>query len=179
MFLLPVQFTDMRAKASGNEVEVSWSISTVPDKAQFIIQRSRDGVLFTTIDTVAASTLNSYRYADVSPVEGRSYYRIMLTYTNDHRIATQILPVDVGSAPQKAVALPNPFKTTCTVTLPRYEFVQQVKVVNLAGAVVHIQQVQRETRQITIRPADMLPAGEYFIQVTTNNSAYNLRVVRR
>jgi len=69
-----------RARQAGREVLLAWETSHEINTASFDVQRSADGVSWTTIGTVAAVTTgdNVYQLYDNSPLNGINYYRLMM-----------------------------------------------------------------------------------------------------
>ncbi|MFT3823965.1 MAG: M36 family metallopeptidase [Chitinophagaceae bacterium] len=77
---LPVNFLGFEAKAQGNTALLQWKVAAEVNVSEYLVQRSEDGITFTTIGTVAASTANTlekdYAFTDRQPFNGLDYYRI-------------------------------------------------------------------------------------------------------
>lgn len=74
--VLPVVYINNSAKfiETENKVDLSWSIATADGAKEFNIMRSTDGINFTKIATVAATTKTDYAYEDLLPIAVVNYY---------------------------------------------------------------------------------------------------------
>ncbi|MBL7951113.1 MAG: hypothetical protein JNM62_05285 [Flavobacteriales bacterium] len=77
---LPIELLFFDAGAQGAVVQCDWRTATERDNDHFTVERSTDGIHFTTVGTVDAvgDTWQTTRYAftDVAPLPGVSYYRL-------------------------------------------------------------------------------------------------------
>ena len=78
---LPVELISFNARAiNKNLVNLDWSTASEIDNSHFLIERSRDGQTFETIDQINskgdAETQQNYISTDRSPLMGTSYYRL-------------------------------------------------------------------------------------------------------
>jgi len=78
---LPVSWLSFTAeKATGETVLLKWSTSREINNSFYSIERSTDGVHFTSIGQVpagkASAATQQYRFTDVTPASGENYYRI-------------------------------------------------------------------------------------------------------
>jgi Secretion system C-terminal sorting domain len=90
---------------------LSWSTSNEMNNDHFTIEKSKDGINFSSIGTVSASVKpqaqNNYSFTDNSVVAGIWYYRLKQTDKNDQSVYSKTIPVKVTSqTPIKIV--PNP-----------------------------------------------------------------------
>ncbi|MEP7080396.1 MAG: LamG-like jellyroll fold domain-containing protein [Ginsengibacter sp.] len=79
---LPVQLSDFSIMKSGNGVQLKWETATEINNKGFQIQRSSDGLNnWKDVAFVGGSgntnERHKYAYADLSPVKGNNYYRLM------------------------------------------------------------------------------------------------------
>jgi hypothetical protein len=78
---MPVQFQDFTVRRQNSSALLLWQTSSEVNTGYFEIQRSNDGINFTTIGYVQAAgnsnVLLSYSFIDEHPLDGTSYYRIM------------------------------------------------------------------------------------------------------
>ncbi|MBL7727529.1 MAG: hypothetical protein JNM68_07590, partial [Dinghuibacter sp.] len=82
-FVVPVTLTDLYAKATGSTNTVYWTTQQERNSSRFIVERSADSRNFTAIGEVSTQAVNgnsstplNYRFTDVQPIEGKSYYRL-------------------------------------------------------------------------------------------------------
>lgn len=77
---LPVRWHSFTAKADTKGVALSWETSAETNSDRFVVERSADGRVFTTIGEVMAAGMSSqlltYEFLDNVPGAGRNYYRL-------------------------------------------------------------------------------------------------------
>ncbi len=78
--VLPVQLVYFNGEPENDRVVLSWQTASELNNDRFLVERSGDGVEFTTIAEVAGAgksevTLD-YEYIDHAPMAGNSYYRL-------------------------------------------------------------------------------------------------------
>jgi hypothetical protein len=80
--VLALFLLDFTATAAGSHtVELNWDVSDVSQISQFQVQRSADGVNYSTIDVVdAIAGQTSYSYADGNAAGTVLYYRLAITH---------------------------------------------------------------------------------------------------
>jgi hypothetical protein len=77
---LSAKITDMRAVKEKDNIQVKWSVAEETQIDEYQVQRSPNGVQFSTVGTLKAmksSTLN-YSFSDNSAATGVNYYRIAI-----------------------------------------------------------------------------------------------------
>ena len=79
-FTLPVTWLSFTGKAIGKTVVLDWATASEQNNHHFDIERSSDGIHFTSIGKVNATnnpgTNNEYRFTDLNPLIGAAYYRL-------------------------------------------------------------------------------------------------------
>ncbi len=110
--VLPVELLYFKANADDNSVSLSWKTATELNNDYFTLEKSKDGINYSTIGTVAGyGTTNDpkkYEFTDKSPVFGLSYYRLQQT---DYDGTTEIFrPVSVyfEGEGNNIILYPNP-----------------------------------------------------------------------
>ncbi len=80
---LPVSMLSYDVRLNGNKVDITWATATEVNSKDFSIERSGNGVDYSSIGTVAAAgnstTVLNYAFTDYSPLLGTSYYRLLQT----------------------------------------------------------------------------------------------------
>lgn len=78
--IVPVKLLNFEALPTKARVELKWSTSNETNNKQFIVERSGDGKIFTSIMEIASqsgiSPLSYYTAIDANPLTGVSYYRL-------------------------------------------------------------------------------------------------------
>lgn len=79
-FSLPAQLIDFKALNQERQVELFWQTSAENQLSGFQVERSADGLSFHALGLVAAkggkNIRADYRFSDVTPLAGRSFYRL-------------------------------------------------------------------------------------------------------
>lgn len=78
--VLPLTLVDFSGNATGNKTALQWKTADEVNTAAFEIERSDNGINYTTIGTVKAigHSANSYTTIDEAPVTGINYYRLKM-----------------------------------------------------------------------------------------------------
>ncbi|MDA3882228.1 MAG: hypothetical protein PF481_03005 [Bacteroidales bacterium] len=86
---LPITLLSFNAHTADNQVLISWETASEINNAFFTIERSQDGVTFTSLKTILgagnSNSPTSYSFIDTTPLSGLSYYRLKQTdYNSNH-----------------------------------------------------------------------------------------------
>lgn len=78
--VLPIELAYFNVEKKDKQVSIEWKTLSEQNNAQFIIERSADGIQYRAIGTItgAGSTLetSNYHFMDENPIEGLNYYRL-------------------------------------------------------------------------------------------------------
>ncbi len=95
---LPVEFISFTGVALDEKNQLSWSTATETNNQYFYIERSDDGVNFTTIGRKdgngTTSQIHYYAFDDFSPIEGTNYYRLRQVDYNGAAMYSGIISLD-------------------------------------------------------------------------------------
>jgi hypothetical protein len=110
---LPVQLLFLKGNAVNKTVELNWATSGEIDNDHFEIERSVDGINFSTIGKVNgngnSSIQQTFLFTDHHPIGGTNYYRLKQVDNNQMFTHTRIISVLIKSDPQIDITLsPNP-----------------------------------------------------------------------
>ncbi|HXP53007.1 MAG TPA: T9SS type A sorting domain-containing protein [Bacteroidia bacterium] len=184
---LPINLLSFGAQylASSNSIAINWSTATEVNNKSFTIEKTADGVNYTTVTDVAGagnsvSTLY-YTAMDEQPWGGTSYYR--LKQTDFDGTYTYSPTVAVTAPVTTAVSIyPNPVTDHTTISYnadsPAPVF---VRIFNMAGMEVNsynFNAVQTGGNNFTINTA-FLPQGMYIMEVTDGSKTINHKFTRQ
>jgi hypothetical protein len=82
LFILPVNFSYVKAAEKGGQVQVDFGVGTEQDITEYVVERSADGRLYASIGSIPASRRSSYSFADIKPLAGTNFYRIRAVELN-------------------------------------------------------------------------------------------------
>ncbi len=112
--ILPVSIVDFKAAQQGSGINVQWKVLNELNIDHYEIQKSLNGVAFSTIASVKALNndmpVNQYAIADGKPVTGNNFYRIKTFDKNNTITYTEIIDVKIaeGIASSSIRFYPNP-----------------------------------------------------------------------
>ncbi len=96
-FALPISMTAFNAVGNCKTATLIWKVATESDIISYDVQRSADGVNYTTIETVASqgatTSGHTYTFTDSYALQNQSYYRLLIHTTDGKATATEVLSV--------------------------------------------------------------------------------------
>jgi Secretion system C-terminal sorting domain len=187
---LPVTFASFTATLNANKkADLQWTTATEINTAYFEVERSMDGIRFSTQGMVlAASNTNSERHYQFSDGlglmnAGMVWYRIrsvdqdgksMLSATKMIRIAGS------NDAASKLSLYPNPVVQELRITIPSswQQKLLTYEIVTLAGQVVNRVQKNSSSQTETLN-VQSLAAGNYFVLVKCEGQVISGKLVKQ
>lgn len=181
---LPVYYSSFNAELSTDKktVYVKWSTTSEINNSHFNIERSHNGKDFSVVGTVQGrgnSTQNtSYRFEDLSPLNGTSYYRLVQYDTDGTARYTNIASVYRDQFEYLVGLYPNPShdEFNLLVSFPSNSLVR-LDIINQLGATVYSDE-SFETNSIH-KLGHALPAGLYHIIITGPAGTKTLQFVKQ
>ncbi len=177
---LPIELLDFTAEwknAENNIVSVKWTTASEINNDYFEVQRSLDGINFTTINTTIgagnSSNIINYAYDDIAPIyENTSYYRLKQVDFDGYLSYSNIEAINPPSDINFISVYPNPstdyfsflvFSSVDTEIL--------ISVYNNLGQLVYSTSCYT-TAGVTNRRVDVskLVSGSYIVSITTENN---------
>lgn len=173
----PVKLSSFSANRFGTANKLTWTTASEDGSKGFEVQRSADGVNFTTIAFVPTqaiggnsnSTLN-YSYADNSVLPNNNYYRIKQVDVTSKATFTKTLLLFTDKLKKEGIvqAYPNPVKSNLNLVLDLGASKNNtLTVVDLAGRTLLQKAVQGGNgNQTTTLNVANLAKGTYFVKLT-------------
>jgi hypothetical protein len=178
--LLPITWIYFRGSLSGSSVLLSWATASEVSNALFTIEKSSDGMHFTTLTTVKAAasngaSQNQYSTTDPQPFNV-NFYRISQTDKDGRKSFYKVIQVN-GSAQFKAFAYVQ----------DKHAFVQasgaapgngMLELYSIDGKKISSQNIVL-TKETSLYAIDKtLMKGMYFIHIESNGEKlYNAKIV--
>lgn len=179
--VLPVELLnfDGTYDSYNKRVRLDWSTATEVNNNFFLVERTVDGVSFTTVGTVQslARSGNStsrldYTFYDPSPLPGTSYYRLTQVDFSGERKNGGMVTIEAGEDESTSLTIqPNPANKSVSIGyLSGRQSVSIISLMDYNGRVVH--SLDCDT-QAGINNCEMdistLPEGMYFVCVQTGD----------
>lgn len=99
---LPVQWLNFTVEKTDASIQISWTTASELNNDHFEIQRSIDGIHFTTIGTLpghgTSSLAQQYFFADENPANGVNYYRLIQVDYDGQRYNSEIKRIDFSTS---------------------------------------------------------------------------------
>jgi hypothetical protein len=174
---LPVELIAFNAKVIQEEVELTWTTASEVNNAYYNIERSTDGISFSTIgqlDGVGnAIGLTNYRFLDSDPVKGYSFYRLKQNDINgefDYSPIKSVLLERVNS--YELSLMPNPLQSERKLMLKYDGNLNNqdcyISIIDLQGGVVFSRKTPLQKGRITI-DLPSLSQGIYLVSLQTES----------
>ena len=179
--VLPVVLTDFTALLKNNQtVLLSWYTSGEMNIMYFDVQRSIDGLTWTTIGTVDAkdniSTTESYSFTDLNPSTGINYYRLFIQNTNG--LTSQSLTRKVTIATTADISVfPNPASNFINVSLDNDASETNITLITSLGQVLASSSTGHTGYSITTFNVTNYPAGIYMVRVASGENIIKTGIV--
>ncbi|HET6255161.1 MAG TPA: T9SS type A sorting domain-containing protein [Puia sp.] len=151
---------------------LSWTSYNETTATNFTVQRSVDGLNYTTVGTVTGTGNNStvnHSFTDIDPIpDVANSYRLLWTDGSGNIAFSDVVTLAPTTNSSVVAVTPNPFRDQFTVrmNLSQTEAVS-IRVLDSKGAVLRQVRVQgvKGTNAFEVNGLSGLPASVYFIQV--------------
>jgi hypothetical protein len=165
----PVQMSSFAADRNGNAVHLNWTTSSEDNNDYFAVQRSIDGVNFSTIGNVdgagTSNQVNAYFFSDANAPSGIVYYRIAQV---DFSGATSFSEIKSVNASLVLSISPNPFSGSTSLSLAG-SGLAEIRILDLQGKVLEDQQFEVGKN---IELGASLSAGIYLLEILHEGQIY-------
>jgi hypothetical protein len=179
--VLPVTLTDFTARKDGEAVNLNWTTKSEQNNAYFNIERSADGVSFSSIGKVngagnSSQTLN-YNYTDKSPLSGKNFYRLRQVDLDDRFVLSSIVSVNMQTS--SALNLyPMPVQSQAFVQYPKATRNANYRIVSIDGRIVKSGKLQENSTQMSLNLGE-LKSGNYVLIINNNGKQYQQRIQKQ
>ncbi|MDX1954677.1 MAG: T9SS type A sorting domain-containing protein, partial [Chitinophagaceae bacterium] len=185
-FILPLNLVSFEATKNGQQVNLQWNTDNERNMAGFEIQRSYDGVEFSSIGTQAsapnANGIGRYYFTD-SKADTRSnriYYRIKMNEQNGSAQYSPVKMVQNTTVSGMSISVyPNPVNDQISVTRPAnwQQSSLQYDLFNTSGHVV------KTFRRSEGGMTDQLQVGElskgvYILRISNGTETQSQRIIK-
>jgi hypothetical protein len=118
--VLPVVWSSpLTVRAQGKEVLLDWQVSSQQDNDYFSVERSPDGVSFSTIGSLPGSqgevARTNYTFTDQDPLSGVNYYRVRQVDV-DGQYSFSNIALGLVDEISSILVYPNPVKDILYIT---------------------------------------------------------------
>jgi hypothetical protein len=183
---LPVTLEYFKGEKSGKLVHLSWKTATEQNIQLFDVERSNNGINFSSIGTVAATnnaTGSIYTFDDKNYSGSVIYYRLKQVDQDGSYKYSSVVTIQNETARENVVAiLNNPFtdKFDIAITTPAQSKVV-VNLLDITGKLLYTKTVTTLNNSLTTVSPDTkkLAAGMYLVQVNINGNTIIKKVIKK
>jgi hypothetical protein len=178
---LPIELISFQANCNEDkQIELSWSTASEHNTSHYVVERTRDGINWTTLGMMAAAGNSTqvldYELLDATSQPGVNYYRLT-QYDNDgafevFNVAAVTCGEEVNST--QLVSYPNPSANSFSVALDTKEMTGTavLSITDARGSVVYSKTVEIQHGHNVYHIAYMTATpGVYYIQVSNGTSS--------
>jgi hypothetical protein len=179
--IVPVKLSGFLATQKNKQVILNWNTLQEQSSKEFIIQRSSDGIQFTTIGTVGAagnaSTISRYQYFDNAPLNGNNFYRLKQISLDNTFEYSAVAKVSIQIAGFAYRIMQNPVLSELRIALKADQSATvQVRISDASG---HLLISKKETiaqgMSNYTMPVRQLATGIYFISIIKDKKTITKR----
>ncbi len=171
---LPIELLSFEGSAQTNGNLIKWETATEINVSHFDVQRSTDGVNFTTVGTTAAVGPSAYQFVDPVSSEGVYYYRLKSVDLDETYDYSQSAVINREGNPAISI-WPNPASSVMNIDLGTYEGLTQIKLYNNLGQLV-LNSDEQGGFVSTIDVSEF-GAGVYFLEINNQASSTVQQIV--
>ncbi|MFT3933169.1 MAG: T9SS type A sorting domain-containing protein [Chitinophagaceae bacterium] len=173
---LPVKLENFAAVADGNTVKVTWKSTEEINSSVYIVQRSADGVSFTTIGQVNAKGYAAdYSLVDPNPIIGDNYYRLKPVDKDGKFTYSKVVKVNFTKLPGIRIS-PNPASSYLYISLENINSPVNLQLVNTNGQVVKQTIITQNLANKSISLVG-LPKGLYSVKLVSQQKVTTQKLV--
>lgn len=168
--ILPVSNINWSVAINGNTVYPNWQVYNEQAVVKYIVERSTDGINFTTMATVNSGrnlASNTYRVQDPTSLTSCVYYRLKLIDDRDRIYTMPIKKVCGGNANYSFKLYPNPAQNEVYLQTPASTNGYKIIITDATGRTMAVKNTHSATTQV-INIA-LLANGTYHLQAIENN----------
>ncbi len=184
--VLSSKLTAFNGNYKNGTVALSWTVSNNQETNSFVIERSTDGVNFSTtgeLSSLKKQSMASYAFNDNvgefnTPV---LYYRLKMINTQGYPVYSKIIRIVLNNGGEAAISItPNPVKEQIQLNIVSNGSKNvQVYIYNMAGQLMQSTktQVSKGFSSISISGLDRWERGVYAVKVLLDNEVFTEKVV--
>ena len=159
----PIKLVSFNASLSQGMVNLTWKTNNESNVSEFVVERSVDGVKFSTLDKAEATNQSEAMYSskDASPIKGINYYRLK-TVDNDATFKySEVVSINILKS-TKLTVFPNPVQNNVKISHDRASAGATIKLLTADGQQVKTFNVQTGAVQTSLLVSE-LSRGHYIV----------------
>lgn len=184
---LPLKLISFTASENENIIQLNWQTAEEINTSHFNIQRSVDGIHFSSIGNINAkggsSQTNSYSYTDIADkiIGDKAYYRLQMFDKDGKFTYSKIVPVTLELFAGKIKVYPNPVKDQLYILFNMQNATKaELRITDAAGKTIHTQRLTTaQSNNAASVNVSSLKQGVYYLQIITDNGVQKTRFIKQ
>ena len=189
---LPITWLYFNGRDIGKDALLNWATTSEINSKFFGVERSVDGINFTSIGNVTAagnsSITTNYNFVDSNAMNlpaSELYYRLKQVDIDGRSTYSIIITIKIyhNNIEPQITAYPNPFTQNITLRVMAVSATDQtdnVTLYNVDGKMLYKKKVvQRGNATILLEDIPTLNRGIYLLTVSINKKQYTIKMVRK
>jgi len=175
---LPVELLSFKGTEEEGASILSWQTTSEINSSYFELDRSADGIDFTSVGQVNAagssSSLLNYSFKDENPLSGINYYRLKSVDKNESYKFSETIAIDMGKGSNSVSLYPNPVYDL--LELKSDGSFSNIKILNTEGQTLFETNIQKTSTHIDVSP---LSQGIYLLRFQNGDNFQTLKFVKQ
>lgn len=177
---LPVKLTEWKLESRDKQVELKWTTGMEENASHFNVQRSADGIQFTTMARVNASgnspVSHNYSVQDKAPLVGQNYYRLEMVDIDGKKEYSSVLSTLVDGIGGQTRLLSNPVRDNLVAILPGGGNTKtEWRIINTGGQIINRGTTTSARLEIS---SVSLKTGSYWLQTINGNRKETVKFIK-
>jgi hypothetical protein len=177
--VLPVSFVSFSARKENKAVILNWKTATETNNKGFEIQRSADGVNWSTIGFAEGSinsyTEKSYQYKDAIPFAGKNFYRLAQVDLDNKRSYSVVVNIEVSNPDGYYLLANNPGNGIYLLTIPVSDSRYTITVMDITGRKIFNKSPGAGTHTIDI---SSYISGTYLLRINKGSEVFTEKLIK-
>lgn len=179
---LPVNLTYFNGIVQNTQVNLSWQTATEINTSTFEVERSADGINYTTIGNINASgnstVTKNYFFTDINPINGTNYYRLKTKDIDGKSSNSNVVMIKISGASTSVEIriYPNPATENIFLEHPLIEEKTKIIIYNTAGIAEKEQVLIQGSTQTSLQ-VNKLTKGLHYLVLQTGDKKMKLTFV--
>jgi hypothetical protein len=181
----PGKLLSFEGRLKNDHVVLTWQTASDYNTSYFDVQRSLDGINFTTLGKVSSSgsssSLHNYEYYDddVNNLNvNKIYYRVNETDIAGKSVQSNVILIDLKKSPWSFTISPNPVKSSLKVQLNNLHGSANVALIDMTGRRLTVQQMDASGSNVFEFNTANLTGGLYLIRVISGGQTKYIKFVK-
>jgi len=159
---------NVAAAGSPESIMVHWEVTEAAEVVAYEIQRTKD-FRFQTVGAIDANGLGTYEFEDVTPIDGRNFYRIKVIRSDGAFDYSNQVSLNFPAEPEVISVYPNPSTNGRLTVFTKYPISEEltIKIFDPIGRLLHQASWRAELGEPIENQINLsfLGNGVYFYQV--------------